>query len=101
MSFEVLNKFKEYHQKNPHIWNAFEKFACIASQHRNKFSARAIFEQIRWETMVSGDGDFKVWDHASPYYARMFEEKYPQFEGFFRKKDILPEGFSVTNYLEQ
>ena len=101
MSLEVLEKFKVYHHKNPHVWEAFKKFALVATKHRSNFSVRAIFEQIRWETMVSGSGDFKLWDHGMPYYGRLFEEVYPEHSGFFRKRNILPEGFSVKEYLEE
>jgi len=101
MSLKVVAKFKEYHQENPHVWESFQKYAKIAAEHRSNFSVRAIFEQIRWETMISGSGDYKLWDHGMPYYGRLFEETYPEHKGFFRKKNILPEGFSVKEYLEE
>lgn len=93
MSLKEFQKFKKYHKENPHIYEAFKKLALEAVQRRVKFSARAICAVIRWETPISGTGNYKINDHCSPYYARMFEEEFPQHKGFFDKRKILPEEF--------
>jgi hypothetical protein len=79
-------KFEKYHAENPHVYTEFEKFANLAALHRPHFSARAIIHKMRWETMVGGSGHFKIQDHVSPYYARLFEQNNPRLKGFFRKK---------------
>jgi len=93
MSSAILKKFKIYHAENPHIYKAFKEKALEAAKRRVRFSARAIFCILRWETPVTGTGQFKIWDHASPYYARMFEKEFPKYKGFFKKRKILPEEF--------
>ena len=45
--------FKSYHEKNPQIWEAFQKFARQAKARGFKhYSANGIFEIIRWHTEV-------------------------------------------------
>jgi hypothetical protein len=93
MSLKEFEKFKKYHAENPHIYEAFKEKALEAAKRKVKFSARAICAVIRWETPIEGTGNYKINDHASPYYARMFEKEYPQYKGFFDKLKILPEEF--------
>ena len=100
MSLKKLAQFKQYHEENPHVWEAFQKYAKEATKYRSNFSVRAVFEQIRWETMISGAGEYKLWDHGMPYYGRLFEEVYPEHQGFFRKRNILPDGLIITDYLK-
>ena len=78
-------KFKEHHEKNPHVYDRFEKYALQVAQHRDHFSAKAIFHRMRWDTAVAEvDSDFKISDGWISHYARMFMENNPQYEGFFR-----------------
>jgi len=69
----------------------FEQFARAAKSRgsRNYFGARMIGERIRWYTTVETDSadDYKVNDHHWPYYARLLMLKYPEFDGFFQRRD--------------
>ena len=82
-----IEQFKKYHKENPHIYHMFIRYALEAAKHREHFSAKAIIELLRWETMVSGNDQFKINNNYAPYYARMFEHNFPQHEGFFRKRE--------------
>ena len=87
----VRKQFCKFHKQNPHIYEAFEILALQAASKRQRFGARAIFEVMRWETQVrpiTPNSKYKIQDHWSPYYARLFEQKHPQHKGFFQKKDI-------------
>jgi len=83
-----LEEFENYHKKNPHVYEMFEKFTFMTIRAGRKyFSARAIIERMRWQTMIEDDSvTFKISDHPMPYYARLFEKNNPKYEGFFRKK---------------
>ncbi len=81
-------KFKKYHAENPHVWDMFEKLTLKATTMMNHYSANAIFEVVRWETAIGGNDQFKMNNNYRAYYVRMFEEKYPQHFGFFRKRKI-------------
>lgn len=43
---------------------------------------------MRWFTQVETDDPdgFKINDHWSPYYARMFVEDFPQYEHFVERR---------------
>ena len=51
------------------------------------YSAKAIFHRIRWESMISGEGDYKIDDGWISHYARKFIDDFPQHSGFFKTRD--------------
>jgi hypothetical protein len=82
-----IDEFNIYHAENPRIYEAFKKFTFQAiNSGRRYFSARAVYERIRWFTMIEDNNEkFKMSDHPMPFYARLFEKEYPEYAGFFRK----------------
>ena len=81
--------FKSYDEKNPEIWAAFIKFAKQAKARGFKnYSANGIFEIIRWHTAVDGGETFKISNNYRPDYARKMMKEFPEFEGFFRVKEL-------------
>lgn len=83
----TVDEFKIYHKENPHVYEAFKKFTFqVIGSGRKYFSARAIYERIRWYTQVEDNQiTFKMSDHPMPFYARLFEFENPVYKGFFRK----------------
>ena len=81
--------FLTYHQENPQVWEAFEKFAWQAIRSgRTRLSADLIIQRLRWYTTIETVGDeYKINDHYSADYARLFMEKYPQYQGFFATRE--------------
>ena len=79
--------FNEYHKSNPEIYNLFVKFTNMATQRKKYYSAKAIFHRIRWETMISGEGDYKIDDGWISHYARKFMDDFPQHSGFFQTRE--------------
>jgi hypothetical protein len=85
-------RFAQFHQENPHVYQLFKRFAFEAiGARRGRFSARTILHRIRWYTSVeTNDPDgFKVNDHWSPYYGRMFVRDHPEHEGFFETRRAI------------
>lgn len=81
-------KFERYHAENPNVYDLFVRYVkeVIAAGHK-RYSANAIFERIRWHVMVETRGDkFKLNNNYRAFYARMFMERNPQFEGFFETR---------------
>ena len=82
-----------FHKKNPHVYDLFKRFAfkVIDGGHQH-FSSKAIFERIRWETLINTRGSkFKLQNNHTPYYARLFMHDFPQYDGFFRTREIKNE----------
>lgn len=84
----TVEEMEMYHQDNPQVYEAFENFTMqVIASGRKYFSGRAIFERIRWHSQIEAKNDtFKINDHQVPFYARLFEEKHPQYKGFFKKR---------------
>lgn len=81
--------FKNYDQENPQIYEGFVKFAKEAKMRGFKnYSAYSIFELMRWHTGIEGKGEFKLSNNYRPDYARKMMAEYPEFEGFFRIKEL-------------
>lgn len=81
-------KFCTYHVHNPQIYEAFKTKAHETIDKGFKhYSAKGIFEIIRWHTGVASNGDcFKVNNNYSSFFARLFEIEYPKYKGFFRNR---------------
>ncbi len=81
-------RFCSYHEANPQVYVEFRRitFETMAKGFKN-YSANGIFELIRWHTGVTANGDcFKVNNDYRAFYARLFEQDFPQHKGFFRTR---------------
>ena len=80
--------FVSYHARNPQIYEAFKRITLRAiAKGYNYWSAKGVFEIIRWETKVQADEeDFKINNNYTPFYARMFCMDFPSHKEFFRKR---------------
>lgn len=80
--------FNSFHRDNPSVYKSFVRFALEAARRRPYFSARAIIQRMRWETMIeeNSKSTFKLSNNWVAYYARKFMKDYPQHEGFFRTR---------------
>lgn len=89
MSEQLRKQWKVYHATNPHIYDAYEKYALEMSKHRKTYSSRGIIERLRWDTAISAiDDDYKIGNNHSTYYARLFMERHPHLKTFFRTMDL-------------
>lgn len=80
--------FAKFHREHPEIYALFDRFArqTIARGHR-RFSADAILHRIRWEASVENTGrHYKINDHFSAYYARLWIEQNPAWPHFFERR---------------
>lgn len=89
----TYHKWLLYHHNNPHVFDAFERFAFEAIRAgRKRLSAWLIVNRIRWETNVETTGeDFKISNDYIAYYARLFMKIHPEHEGFFVTKKLKGE----------
>lgn len=79
------DKFKEYHEQNPHLYEAFKSVALDAMKMGfTNYGANGIFEIIRWKRAERGEGEFKINNNYAPLFARLFVNEYPQHKDFFR-----------------
>lgn len=76
--------FAQYHSKNPQIYEEFKRFTfeLISAGHR-RLGSKQIIERIRWESMITTDGIYKVNNNYTVDYAYLFEHDYPVYAGIF------------------
>ncbi len=77
--------FEQYHSDNPQVYELFRKYAVMALDRGfTRFSAKAIFERLRWHYSVETSGDeFKLNNNYTAYYARKLMAEDSRFKDFF------------------
>jgi len=82
-------KFEAYDKKNPKIWEAFKKFAfeAIDAGHE-RISHWLIMNRVRWETEIVTNEKFKISNNYIAYYARKWQDQYPDHAELFKTKKL-------------
>ena len=81
--------FLSWLRKNMHIFNEFYRYAKKLKYKGNRdyYSARAITQRLRWDTLFEeNESQFKISDHSTPYMARLVMLIKPDLKGMFRIK---------------
>jgi hypothetical protein len=75
---KTRKQFEEFHANNPNIFRLFCYFTKqVINAGHQKYSAEAIFNQIRWYTTVETRGDeYKVNNDYKPYYSRKYMKEF-------------------------
>ena len=82
-------KFREWLPENRRVYNAFVNFALELKRNtrRDYYSARAIWERLRWQSLVEDtDPDFKLSDSSMPFVSWLSMEAEPEMKGMFQKR---------------
>jgi len=89
----------DFLKRNPEFWDEFCRRAFLLRRHGHKhYSARAIVQNIRWHTDIGDIGkDYKINDHHTPVFARMFNAAYPQMGGFFHLREQISKRVAVRS----
>ena len=84
-----MKTFEQYHKEHPQIYKAFINYAYEAKKKGfDTYSAKSLFEIIRWHTPIKADGVFKINNNYAPDYARKMMNEYESFKGFFRVREL-------------
>jgi hypothetical protein len=82
-----MKTFVKYHEANPQIYNEFQKIAFeFINRGYKRIGAKMVCEIIRYQSMIKGDGTYKVNNNFTADYARKFEKDFPQYVGIFTKR---------------
>ncbi len=84
------NKFEQYNKEHPEIWEEFERLANrLWDNGTRHYGSKSILEVLRYHTSVDSrpDSQFKINNNYSPYYAKMYKDKYPERKGFFENRE--------------
>ena len=85
---KLHREWLKFHIANPHVYKLFTRFAQKAtSSGRKRYSARTIWHVMRWHAdFETTDTAYKLNDHHTPFYARLWMEEHPQYPGFFETR---------------
>lgn len=84
-----MKSFKTYHEENPKIYLEFKKYTFEAKIKGFKhYSAKGIFELIRWHSTVGVNDGYKVNNNYHPDYARLLMSEFPEYKGFFNVREL-------------
>ena len=74
---------------NQHVYAAFEREALrVVQRGYRHYSARTLIEVLRHHSALQEvGGPWKLNDHATPYWARLFALVHPEHEGLFAFRD--------------
>lgn len=92
---KLVEQFERFHRENPHIYELFKRFAgMLVDRGYKHHSSDAILHRIRWHVNVEtvDATGFKINDHYTAFYSRLFERDFPQHAGFFRKRASAADG---------
>lgn len=84
----ITGKFRIFHEKNPHIFDLFQKYASEAFfSGRKHFGVRMITERVRWHVAVETKGNmFKLNNNYNSCYARLLMIQQPAYRKMFSRR---------------
>jgi|ETNmetMinimDraft_16_1059900.scaffolds.fasta_scaffold64576_2 hypothetical protein len=86
---KTIVEFKKFDVANPQFWETFKSLTISAiDRGRTRYSARTIWEVMRWHTTIDSGGQFKCEDCWIPFYSRKFMAVFPQHDGFFSTRTV-------------
>lgn len=92
---EIKDRFRRFHAKNPEVYQAFRDSAFdMRRTGKKKYSARTIFEVIRWERdlTITGTEQFEINGDFVPMYVRLLIINEPRFAEFFELRAVRSKG---------
>lgn len=101
-SDQLREACQAYHRAHPEVWVLFCQYAWQAIRSgRAHYSAKAIFERIRWHVEIDGAGDpaveFRLNNNFPALYARRFMRLHPEAAGFFRTRKRISESMPAVS----
>ena len=100
---ELKDAVTAFHKAHPQVWILFDRFTRDRIKRGFKhYSAKAIFERVRWETdqAITADEDFKLNNNFPAFYARRWMKMNPEHDGFFRTRKQISKQAEAANLPE-
>lgn len=98
-----VSDFIRFHRANPRVWELFKRFSMdLILAGRPHHSADSVIHRIRWETAIcttDAASEFKINDHYSSLYARLFHLAFPDYGNFFRVRKLSGDEGNVMTML--
>ncbi|MDA0244936.1 MAG: hypothetical protein OT477_16085 [Chloroflexi bacterium] len=84
----IIGRFDKFHARNPHVYQNLRKLALAARRAGQRRSGtKALFEILRYATLVTTGEVFKLNNNFTAIYARMLMREEPELRGFFTLRE--------------
>jgi hypothetical protein len=84
-------RFYKFHAENPEIYvELVRRATALIARGLFNFGVRLLWESMRFDYMIStarGRDDFKLNDHAAPFYARLIMVREPHLADVFELRE--------------
>ena len=96
---QIRDQFSVFHRENPGVFVRFKYHAeNLQGRGARHYSARTLISVIRFERDLANtrleSGRFKINDHFSPYYARLWEIATGNYD-FMEKRKLISEEYAA------
>lgn len=91
----TVAQFLAFDRANPQVWELFRTFTLqVISRGFRNYGASGIWERMRWhmEVETPAGEPWKVNNDYRAFYARKFMLEYPEYLGFFRRRESVADG---------
>jgi hypothetical protein len=89
----MFDKFGEFHQNNPHVYEAFLDVARRGKEMgKTKWGIAGVIEILRWEWHHQTQDNhypYKISNDYKPYYARILMANNADLANFFQCKELF------------
>ena len=77
-----IRKFKEFHAKNPEVYQWFRYFILEMLDKKRRTSATMAYERARWEVFLHTDDEskYRMSNNYRPAYIRIFLKNHPHYK---------------------
>lgn len=88
MNPTLLDEFVAFHRANPEVYRLFDRYCREAIRSgRTRLGAKMVVERMRWFTDIeTSDGEFKLRNDFTAFYARLWQIRHPEHPAFFRER---------------
>ena len=96
-----VDDFLAFHRDNPRVWELFRKYTlAVTGRGFRHYGAGGIWERIRWHVEVETRGEpWKINNNYRAFYARKFMSQYPEYLGFFRRRESVADALYAPDAL--
>lgn len=104
MTDRIQENFEALIEKNPKLYEEFERMTLeVIRQGFRSYSASAIVEVMRWRSDLreGPDSRLKLNNNYRSRLARMFEDRNPEYAGFFRLRKLHDESVDSTHRADE
>ncbi len=81
--------FNKFHLRNPSIYAKLRELALrLRRVGASRYGMKALFEILRFNSLLQHDEKLELNNSYAPYYARMLMMNEPKLKGFFRTRTL-------------